>query len=279
MAQHGNILIGGEPFTVNGGSSRSLALVDTNGVLNSSFAPSLSGTVLRIKQFADGKILVGGRFTVSSSSTLMNDLFRLNGDYSLDESFQYDFGIYQGYAYDFDRQADGKLLIGGLFGAFGGGPSKSLFRVTEDGSIDTAFTPMFGTLVNAVGVLPDHEVIVGGSRNEQIGYRNMFYRLDTNGGLGPDQPISFGFPALVASLGFLPNGKIFIAGDFEVNRKGTRRKSRGLNPDGSLDLTFNSTGGHDRDYLTLQSNLMARSSSEANSEIVNGVLEDKSCAP
>lgn len=244
--QDGNILIGGEPFTVNGGSIRSLVLVDTNGVLNSSFAPSLSGTVLKIKQFADGKILVGGRFTVSSSSTLMNDLFRLNADCSLDEGFRYAFGIYQGYTYDFDRQADGKLLIGGLFGAFGGGPSKSLFRVTEDGSIDTAFTPMFGTLVNAVGVLPDHEIIVGGSRNEQLGYRNMFYRLDANGSLGPDQPISFGFPALVASLGFLPNGKILIAGDFsEVNGKEHGGIAR-LNPDGSLDSTFNSTGANDR---------------------------------
>jgi len=103
------VLIGGV-FT----SPRSyLALLTDSGSPNTTFNPSVNGTVDTIVVQSDGKILIGGTFTLANGSP-RGRIARLNADGSLDTSFT----AYPGFestVRSIAVQPDGKVLVAGDF--------------------------------------------------------------------------------------------------------------------------------------------------------------------
>ena len=95
---------------------------------------------------------------------MRNRIGRLNANGSLDTTFNPG-------ANDFvqalGRQLDGKILVGGTFTMLGGGTGTTMRsrigRLHPDGSLDTTFNPGANDDVNAVSVLPDGKVLVGGT--------------------------------------------------------------------------------------------------------------------
>jgi uncharacterized delta-60 repeat protein len=62
-------------------------------------------------------------------------------------------------------QADGKILIGGLFGKVGGKPANGLARLLPDGSVDPDFKyNLSQNQVSQIGVLPDGKIMIAGNR-------------------------------------------------------------------------------------------------------------------
>jgi hypothetical protein len=64
-------------------------------------------------------------------------------------------------------QSDGKVLVGGQFGAFNeDGGISHLVRLNTDGTVDTTFSANIGTGfdndVQAIAVQPDGKILVGG---------------------------------------------------------------------------------------------------------------------
>lgn len=126
---NGKILLGGVFNSYNGLSRRGLARVNSDGSLDSSFNASTEagGGVVTLVPEANGRVLVGGYF-VRLDGVVMHYLGRLNGDGSLDTSFD------TGYGPDDEvsaigLQADGRIIIGGFFSSYNSTARLNLARL------------------------------------------------------------------------------------------------------------------------------------------------------
>jgi uncharacterized delta-60 repeat protein len=142
-------------------------------------------------------------------------------------------------------QPEGKILIGGKFGAVNGLGCSNLARLNPDGSLDPDFNPAADGVVKSIAVQADGRILVGG----------LFGQLGTNtavhlGRLKADGSTDIGFAAAVTDapesaatasvdcLALQNDGKILVGGGFtELNGHPCSHVAR-LNPDGSLDSEF-----------------------------------------
>jgi uncharacterized delta-60 repeat protein len=147
-------------------------------------------------------------------------------------------------------QADGKILIGGVFNAVQGEERINLARLNADGSLDPTFAPYveyspYQASVRAIAVQDDGKIVIGG----------IFYEIDGHfagpsiARLNPDGSRDETFNAstdygVVEGLAIQPDGKILVSGSFGSFGSGglngdVRYQHLGrLNPDGTLDTTF-----------------------------------------
>jgi len=115
-----------------------IARLNLDGTLDTSFDPNANDWVYSIALQPDGKILIGGSFDTVGGVT-RNHIARLNPDGNLDATF--DPNVFAlGFVTSIALQADGKILIGGLFSSVGGVSKKNLARLNPDGTVDTSFT-------------------------------------------------------------------------------------------------------------------------------------------
>ncbi|NVO19529.1 MAG: choice-of-anchor D domain-containing protein [Bacteroidetes bacterium] len=224
---------------------------NTDGTIDNSFVQPFSA--LEPHRFwdvliqPDDKIIAyGGNFVNAQNDT---PIIRLNADGSLDANFNP--GIAYGNSssstvWDAKIQSDGKILLAGSFESYGNDIGNTLVsapggivRLFPDGTIDTSFYASYG---NNTGEAP-HVPFIEIQSNNKVVMSTAFFgdayvkRLNSDGSLdlqtadGPDGP--------VGCSAIQPDGKIIIGGEFAsyngIIRKGIAR----VNPDGSLDESFN----------------------------------------
>ncbi|HRN99382.1 MAG TPA: delta-60 repeat domain-containing protein, partial [Flavobacterium sp.] len=119
----GKIVIGGYFTTYVGNSRPRIARLNVNGSLDSTFivGTGLNNYPLTMVAQPNGKILVGGAFTIYNGTTV-NRLVRLNSDGSRDTGFTTGSGL-SDIAYWSAFQPDGKLLIGSAATTYNGNSS------------------------------------------------------------------------------------------------------------------------------------------------------------
>ncbi|HEY1174386.1 MAG TPA: protein kinase [Verrucomicrobiae bacterium] len=172
----------------------------------------------------DGKIIIAGRFTQFNGKP-RKYIARLLADGSVDESF------HPGTGPDKDisqviLQPDGKLLIAGPFDRFNNLSRSGVARLNADGSLDMSFDP--GTGGNKAGrrvlLQADGKIILTGFFNKFNGTsRNYLVRLNTDGSVDPDFNATGGPNDSVLSLCQMPDGRIWIGGEFtKVSGKESR---------------------------------------------------------
>jgi uncharacterized delta-60 repeat protein len=245
----GKILVGGI-LTTLGGQGNCLGRFIANGSLDNSFKPGPGAPagwipfVEAVGVQADGKILVGGDFSMLAGQT-RNCIGRLNADGSLDSSFNPGAGDFGAVVYCLAVQADGKILVGGNFNALGGQTCYSIGRLSADGSLDSSFNPGGGGSVNSLAVQADGEILVGGNfvrlggqTRANIGRLNADGSLDSSfnpgvGGLGI-------WSTYVSSLAVQADGKILVGGNFTTLGGQTRNCIGRLNntAPATQNLTF-----------------------------------------
>jgi uncharacterized delta-60 repeat protein len=216
----------------------------------------------------DGKVLIGGPLTFINGTNHYAS-GRLNADGSLDSTFVSDsFNpdwtlLFQNGFFNFAEaavvavQSDGKVLVGGVVAricSVGEEECQHTFssfvtRLNPNGSHDTNFTSFIGDYglaaeqipqVKTVAVQRDGKVVVG-----YVGYGLVrgIIRLNTNGIRDTNFNASIGSGLGVDSVVPQADGKLLLGGSFNTvngtNRNGLAR----LNPDGSLDGTFNPVVG------------------------------------
>jgi uncharacterized delta-60 repeat protein len=87
---------------------------------------------------SDGKILVGGDFTIFNGTLGPNYLVRLNADGTRDTVFNNNLGTsFTSNVYDIAVQSDGKILVGGNFTAYNGVYRNRIIVLNTDGSLLT----------------------------------------------------------------------------------------------------------------------------------------------
>jgi uncharacterized delta-60 repeat protein len=149
-------------------------------------------------------------------------------------------------------QADGKIVVGGLFTTLGGQPHSRIGRVNADGSLDESFNPQAsGYLGNvyALAIQADGKILVGGNFNA-LGEPaiSKLARLNTDGSV--DSTFNPGVSGEIYTLAVQEDGKILAGGLFTTVGGQTRNRIVRLNSDGTLDTDFN-PGANNRVYALL----------------------------
>jgi len=136
----------------------------------------------------------------------------------VDLSFDPGSGI-NGYVNTIVAQADGKMVIGGLFTTVKGLVRTNLARLNADGSGDATFNPPGSfSAVYALAVQPDGKVLVGGQFLEECdddwgcSYPFAVIRLNVNGTL--DSSFNPAVIGIVRSVVVQSDGKVLIGGEF-----------------------------------------------------------------
>ena len=204
----GQLVVGGLFTQVDGIAHARLARLNAaDGTLDASFSPTAScdGPVAGLLQQSDGRLVVGGSFATVNGQA-RSCLARLNADGTLDASFNAGtISLSGGVALvsSVAQQADGKLVIGGLFDTIGGISRPNVARLNTDGSVDTTFDPGSGTdaIVRVVTLQPDGKTLLGGDFSTVDGLERDAaarllgnYDLDDYPALGQWHIINFGSP-------------------------------------------------------------------------------------
>ena len=221
----GKILAGGDFNGANsiGGQPRNnIARLDATTGLADSFNPNADSDVYAITVQADGKILVGGRFTTIGGQT-RNRIARLETDGRLDQTL--DLSIAGIGSQATAVQPDGKILIGGLFTTVLGVTRNNIARLNTDGTLDTAFNPNANNSVVSIAVQADGKILVGGDFTSIGGQtRNRIARLDaTTGAADSFNPNANG---TVLSIVVQADGKILVGGVFTIGGQTRNRIAR-----------------------------------------------------
>jgi uncharacterized delta-60 repeat protein len=258
----GKIVLGGSfsslwPSGTASSTSRSnLARLNPNGSLDMSFDPSPEFSVYCLAVQADGKILLGGEFTRfrpngGTALTLRSFLARLNADGTLDMGFDPSPNYL---VYCVLPQADGRVLIGGLFtalkpnGATTSTTRQRIARIHADGTLDLGFAPNADSELNSIAVQADGKILIGGFFNSfpPIGFpppisRPNLARLNVDGTL--DSSFIVEPNSTVQTIAVQADGNILAGGNFtSIKTNGVQTTSRNyiarLRGDGFVDSGF-----------------------------------------
>ena len=261
----GKILIGGwfTTLSVSGGAGitrNRIARLDKDGTLDSSFNPNANDGLENIAVQTNGKILIGGLFTSLSPNggpaVARSSIARLNMDGTIDVSFNPTAkDVPQASVSSITEQPDGKFLIAGVFATLSPNGAaavtrNSIARLNPDGTLDQTLTDLnivavdgLGSFVLAIAVQPDGKILIGGHFLKVLGItRNHIARLNPNGTL--DASFDPNASNDVHSITVQADGKILIGGQFVTLAPNggapvTRNSIARLNPNGTLDASFN----------------------------------------
>ena len=238
----GKVLTGGLFEAYSGTGVIRLARLNTNGSLDNTFNPrtGFNGQPGSVAVQTDGKIVVGGSFT-TYNGTPRNNIVRINGDGSLDTSFN-PFNGFDGDVNAVAIQADGRIVVAGSFTSFNGTARNRIARLNANGSLDTSFDPGtgFGGIVYTLALQSDGKIVAGGGFGSFNGTtRNGIARLNTNGSLDTDFNPGTGFDNVVNAVAIQADGKVIVGGGFGNFNANSRNGIARLNASGSLDTDFN----------------------------------------
>jgi uncharacterized delta-60 repeat protein len=250
LKPNGGILAGNGALTQMNVRRVGLFSLNPNGIIDQSFTADLgliAGTVHLIKSQPDGKILIGGYFSQVNNFPTYG-IARLNTDGTTDTGFSFSEQItdaYQGIGFlpvTVAFQPDGKILIGGNF-HFNGQDNYGVFRLNQNGSIDSSFTAQTFTpypnpaysIVNTIALQADGKILIaGGFQNYGNSGRNNLVRLNTDGSVDTTYTAT---STGISEMFIQPGGKIVVSG--KITENGNTRTNPRLNPDGTIDPTFN----------------------------------------
>ncbi len=256
VQSNGKIMIGGAFSQFNGVARGSVARLNSDGSLDTTFLATGAGPypwVFAIAVQSDGKILIGGDFW-KYNGVLRGKVARLNSDGSLDTTFlATGTGANSGSAVEaIAVQGDGKILIGGdgHFTNYNGVARGHVARLNSDGSLDTTFLATgvgSDNRVSAIAVQSDGKIVIGGWFYQFNGVaRSKVARLNSDGSLDTTflaTGAGVNGYGQVDAMAVQSDGKILIGGDFLGYNNTARAFVARLNGDGSLDTAFPAGGG------------------------------------
>lgn len=246
------VVVGGAFTSYDGTSQPYIARLQSDGSLDTSFAPvgaGLNGSVSAFTVQSDGKLMVAGSFT-SYNGASRGRAARLNSDGSLDPAF-----APTGTGFDFFPpvstwvQSDGKAVFGGTY-TYNGTFRNCIARLDASGALDTGFAPAYfdgyggAPIARGMAGASDDKVVLvgefwsyGGTSRTGVLRFNADGSLDT--GFGPG---AVGLDSAIMDLAAQGDGTLVASGYFSHHRGVTRRYIARFQSDGSLDTRFAPTG-------------------------------------
>ncbi|TAE86414.1 MAG: T9SS C-terminal target domain-containing protein [Bacteroidetes bacterium] len=270
----GKIIVGGNFSSYNGTDGIiDIARLNSDGTRDTTFntgtsTSTWSGYVVYSTTIqADGKIVVGGKFTSYNGTKEINNIVRLNTNGMRDITFKTSTG-FNDFIFSTVIQSDGKIIVGGEFTSYNGTTGiNRLVRLNANGTQDTTFKTGagFNDFIYSTVIQSDGKIIVGGyftSYNGTTGI-NRIVRLNANGSRDITFNTGTGFNHIVRSTAIQADGKIIVGGSFNSFNgiSGIGNIVR-LNADGTLDTTFYTGTGFN--------NIVSSTSIQADGKIIVG---------
>ena len=281
----GKILVAGAftAFTPNNGSATSgrnfIARLNADGTVDSAFTPLVNARATSLALQSDGKVIVGGQFTLFqppgdtstttttngvtetvSTAITRNRLLRLNADGTIDSTYAPN--VINGAVLALALQSDGRLVVGGSFiGIQNVGDAtwtlrKYAARLGTDGKLDPAFNldlnEVNGNRVDSLAIQrvgTEDKLLVGGSFVSLApngGPRvaaNHYVRLNAVGTVDTTFAPGAGGASggQIASMALQADGKIVAVGTFsDIGGTRTTNVARFF-AEGTADSTLSST--------------------------------------
>jgi uncharacterized delta-60 repeat protein len=205
----------------------------------SAFGPGqgVNGEVLAVVVQADGKVIIGGRFSAVNGHP-RNNIARLNPDGTLDTTFAatVQAGV-NGQVNALALAPAGGLIVGGVFTEVGTVQAMNLGRYNADGTPDKTFgfqpgqDPGANGPVFALAVQPDGKVVVGGNFSTVFGQpRRGVARLNTDNSLDGPVAGATGLNGAVRAVAGTPDDSFVAGGQFEVQNQAAHNLFRQAPP-------------------------------------------------
>lgn len=237
----GKILAIGPFTTYDGVSVPGLVRINTNGSIDTSFAVSVTPRPMGITVQPDGMIVIVGSFS-NVNGTPRTGAARLNPtDGSVDTTFNPVIG--SPFLEAVFAQADGKILIGGLFSGVNGFNRSNFVRLNGDGTLDQTLTATGLGRITGISRQADGKYVL-------IQMSNSIVRRNGDG--TPDSsftPPTFNTSSAevaVHSVLLQPDGSILVGGRFDTVGQAIRRNLVRLAPGGTVDVLFMPLGPDNR---------------------------------
>lgn len=255
VQRDGKILAGGPYLFMNGVARTSLARLNSDGSLDTTFSPATGGSywVETLALQSDGKILVGGSFTYMGGQT-RNRIARLTTNGAIDTAFAPTGGA-NNTVVRIANVATNKILLVGAFTTANGVARNRIARLNLDGSLDTTFDPGAGAnnTVYCVAEQSDGRLVISGAFSTvNSTARNRLARLNANGSLDTSFNVGSGMTARANVIITLPGDKLLLGGLFTTNNGVAINRVMRLNADGTIDPTFSVGVGPDNGVQSME---------------------------
>ena len=201
------------------------------------------GPVFAVAVQPDGKILVGGNFTMLGG-TPHNRIGRLNVDGTVDTTFSNTAGADNGIVRAIAVQANGQIIVAGSFTTLNGGNvCNDIGRLNANGTFDASFSAGANNEVDSVVVQTNgtiQTILVGGAFTTIGGaLRNRIARLSPNGAVDTTfNPGTGADDGQIVSVAVQADGKVLAGGYFTSFNGSTHNYIVRLNANGTLDSGF-----------------------------------------
>jgi uncharacterized delta-60 repeat protein len=228
-------------------------------IYNAFTTSQFNGTVRTITKQFDGKILVGGDFTLYGS-TSCNYIARLNSDGSYDSTFSIG-TAFNARVRAIAVQNDGKILVGGDFTTYQGTTYNYLIRLNSTGLVDSTFNLGTGpeNIVNTIVLQVDQKILIGGEFDDyNLNSSGKIARLTSAGFYDTSFDTEFlGFNNTVYTIALQVDGSMYVGGDFTDYDGATYSKIARLTTDGLIDASFSVDAGFNNSvyYIRILNNL------------------------
>lgn len=250
----GKILISGYLFQIGTGELYFLQRLTSSGAVdpNFNYTNGPNSLVRDIKMQSDGKLLIGGNF-ISYSGVTRSRIARIDANGNLDPTFDPQLGT-NGSVYSITVHEDNDITLGGTFSSYQGSQRNNIVQIKPDGTLDPDFVVGVGFdgPVYETNNMPSNRVFAGGLFTRyDAATRFLAVELASNGTAAPTIWIvsSLG-PANVRSVFTQPDGKVIVAGAFNLFGGTPKYDILRLNADGTNDASFFNTGLNGSIYVT-----------------------------
>lgn len=255
----GKLIIGGAFTSINGMPRSGIARLNSNGSVDTSFDPGAGvpienadvgfGRLNSLALLGNGQILVAGNFSVFNNVDRIA-MARLNSNGSLDPGFDVYFRKQDGQP-SVDGvvvQADGKIVVSGVFSVIQDDFRDNMARLNANGSNDPGFNPSIdvnnGESYSAIASQSDGKLIAYRQFLDAQGVsRRMIVRLNGDGGLDGSfaASLSVGNGNRLQVFGAVrqADGKWVVVGDFSAGANNDHRGLVRIGVQGGLEETFN----------------------------------------
>lgn len=242
----GKTVIGGDFTAFNTEVRNKIARMNVNGLMDTSFNPPGGADQFVSSLLIDpsGKIVAGGAFN-SMNGVGRKGIARLNSDGTLDTTFFPGAGAGD-IVWALAFHTNNSILAAGQFTLFNNLPRSYIARVDATGVLDPAFTPSVDGIIQALAVQPDGKIIIAGDFVTVNGVsRIRIARLNADGSLDTSFDPGFGIDNTVYTLALQGDGKILAGGSFQFVGAQSRNSIVRLNPNGTVDQSFDPGDGAD----------------------------------
>ena len=245
---NGKVAIAGRFDNIGSLSIDAFAILNDNGSLHSYLLNTKLGDIRFMVEDNNQNILLVGNFQ-KYDNYFAHDILQIDSNYQVNENFNIGgkgIGAFTALTQILPVQND-KFILSGTFKSYDNYEANKIARINNDGSFDNTFIIGDFNFPSSNGIRKvfqksNGNLLIAGrfsSYNANTNNRN-FIEIDNTGTVTPTFNANLIVGGEVSDFDFLPSSKIVFVGGFNVVNTISRNRIAIINPDGTLDLNFDS---------------------------------------